>query len=403
MSGTPFFPRQIALSESMNWKLWSGSYAAGSYLVHHDAEYFAVRYAAGLLDVSPLFKYRVRGPDAAHFLARIMAKDVSRLAVGHVAYVCWCDERGKVIDDGTVMRRGEADFFVTSADPAYSWFSRYLRGFQVTVDDVTGRVAALALQGPKSRDVLREIAAGEVDSLRFFRTIQASVGGAPVWISRTGYTGDLGYELWMDRTDALLVWDAAVEAGLNHALRPIGLDALDVCRVEAGFILKNVDYYNALHALVESRTSSPYELALGWTVDLERKPFSGQDALRREKDRGSSWAFVGLEVNWNETERLYLRCGLPPQLPRKAWRTSVPVYRDAGGAVQIGYATSGTWSPVLKKNIALATIRAGHSIPGSNVYIEATVEHVRHRVSATVCKARFFNPQRKTWTPPCAT
>lgn len=399
MLKTPFFPRQLALCESMNWKEWAGYHAVSSYLVLHDAEYYAFRHAAGLLDVTPLFKYRVQGKDAAAYLAQIMVKDITRLSVGRVTYLCWCNHEGKVIDDGTVMRRGEEDFFVTTADPAFSWFSRFLRGYDVTLEDLSEQVAALALQGPTSRDILKQVCDADLDALKFFRTTRAQIDDIPVWVSRTGYTGDLGYEIWVENRQALRLWDALMAAGRNYALRPAGLNALDVCRVEAGLILKNVDYYNALHVLIEDRKSSPYELSLGWTVQLDREPFNGQQALQREKENGSAWAFVGLDIDWPETEALYARYGLPPEIGNAAWRTSIPLYRDPHGTEQIGYATSGTWSPILKKNIALATIRAGHDGVGATVYFEMTVEHKRHTVTATVQKPQFFNPARKTANP----
>ena len=399
MIKTPFFPRQMALCESMRWTLWSGHYAVNSYLQRHDAEYFAFRTAAGLLDVTPLFKYMVTGPDAAAFLAQIMVKDIARLSIGRVTYLCWCDHNGKVVGDGTVMRRGETEYFVTTTDPCYGWFSRFLGDHHVHLEDAAASVAALALQGPCARQILQRICDADMDRLRFFATTSAIAGGVPVWISRTGYTGDLGYEIWVEAAHALPLWDALMTAGADFALRPAGLKALDVCRVEAGLILKHVDYHSALHALVESRKSSPYELALGWTVDLDRAPFTGQAALQAEKRRGSPWSLVGLDIDWTETEKLYARCGLPPNLGSEAWRASVPLYHDVNRRRQIGYATSGTWSPVLKKNIALASIRTGYATHGTRVQIEMTVEHERHSVTATVRSPRFFNPERRMSSP----
>ena len=399
MLKTPFFPRQIELCESMNWKEWSGYHAVSSYLVLHDQEYFAFRNAAGLLDVTPLFKYRVRGKDAADYLAQIMVRDITKQSVGRVAYLCWCNHEGKVVDDGTVMRRGEEDFFVTTADPCFSWFSRFLCGYDVTLEDVSEQIAALALQGPTSRDILKQVSDANLDELKFFRTTSARIDDIPVWISRTGYTGDLGYEIWVENEHALKLWDALMAAGRNYALRPAGLNALDVTRVEAGLILKNVDYYNALHVLIEDRKSSPYELSLGWTVKRDRAPFNGQQALRREKENGSAWAFVGLDIDWPETEALYARYGLPPEIDNLAWRKSIPVYSDPTRQNQVGYATSGTWSPILKKNIALATLQTGYHEAGTPLQFEMTVEHTRHTVTATVHKPQFFNPERKTSNP----
>jgi aminomethyltransferase len=399
MLKSPFFPRTVALCESMDWKEWAGYHAVSSYQVLHEAEYFAFRNSAGLLDVTPLFKYRVQGKDAADYLSQIMVRDLTKLQVGRATYLCWCDHAGKVIDDGTVMRRGEDDFFVTSADPCFSWFSRFLRGYEVTLEDISQQVAALALQGPTARAVLKQICDADLDTLRFFRTVKTQVDGFQVWISRTGYTGDLGYEIWVENQHALSLWDALMEAGRSYALRPAGLNALDVCRVEAGLILKSVDYYNALHVLIEDRKSSPYEISLGWTVKLDRAPFNGQKALMREKENGPKWAIVGLDIDWPEIEALYARHGLPPEIDNMAWRKSIPIYSNRGTTYQVGYATSGTWSPLLKKNIALATIQTGYHEVGTSLQIEMTVEHKRHTVTATVQKPQFYNPERKTSNP----
>ncbi len=396
---TPFFPRTSALCHSMKWKEWAGYYAVCSYETLHDTEYYAFRNSAGLLDVSPLYKYRVTGPDAAAFLSRIMVRNIEKLAIGRVSYCCWCDDHGKVVDDGTVMRRGEQEFFVTSADPCYSWFSRFLRGYKVELSDISDQVAGLALQGPTSRDILKQVCDADLDGLKYFATCKARVNGFEVYISRTGYTGDLGYELWVDHEHALKLWDAIMAAGKNYDIRPAGLDALDVTRVEAGLILKDVDYFNALHALIDDRKSSPYEISLGWTVDLDRAPFNGQAALQAEKEEGSKWAIVGLDIDWPQLEELYYKRGLPPVLSNHAWRSSIPIYTAKDKRIQAGYATSGTWSPILKKNIALATVQKKYDKIGTELQFEVTVEHVRHTVSAIVSKTQFYNPERKTFTP----
>jgi aminomethyltransferase len=383
----------------MNYKEWAGYYAVSSYLTHHDSEYYAFRLSAGLLDITPLYKYRVSGPDAAAYLARIMVRDITKLKVGKVTYCCWCTDQGKVIDDGTVMRQAEEEFFVTSADPNFSWFSRLMRGYNVVLEDVSFQIAGLALQGPTSRDILKQICNADLDQLKFFHTISTKVGNFEIHLSRTGYTGDLGYELWVENKHALKLYDALIAAGKNYNLRPAGLDALDVTRVEAGLILKDVDYYNALHTLTDARMSSPYEITLGWTVDLERDPFNGQQMLKNEKQKGSEWTIVGLDIDWNEIEQLYANEGLPPEVGHSAWRTSIPIYSDKSKSRQIGYATSGTWSPILKKNIALATLDIKFEELGSEVQIEYTVEHKRNTVTATIHKPQFFNPERKKSNP----
>jgi len=396
---TPFFPRTSALCNSMNWKEWAGYYAVSSYETLHDPEYFAFRYSAGLLDITPLYKYSVKGPDAAAFISRIVVKNINKLGIGRVSYCCWCTDDGKVIDDGTVMRRSEQEFFVTSAEPCYSWFSRFLRGYDVKLEEISEQIAGLALQGPTSREILKHVCDADLDDFKFFSTRIARADSFEIYVSRTGYTGDLGYEIWVENKHALKIWDAIISAGKNYDIRPAGLDALDVTRVEAGLILKDVDYYNALHALIEGRKSSPYEISLGWTVNLNRDPFNGQAALKTEKEKGSKWAIVGLDIDWPQIESLYNRHGLPPEIGNRAWRGSIPIYTGKDKKTQVGYATSGTWSPILKKNIAIATVEKKHNMIGNELQIEMTVEHKRFTVSAIVCKSQFFNPERKTSNP----
>jgi len=390
---SPFHPRTQQHCTSLLWKDWAGYYAVRSFDTYMEREYFAFRQASGMIDVTPLFKYEVYGPDAAAFLSRVMVKDIARLKTGQVTYCCWCDDDGKVVDDGTVSRLEDDYFRVTAAEPALAWLERYTRGYNVTVEDSTARLAALSIQGPTSRDVLRALAGSPVDALQFFRLTRATIDGLEVIVSRTGYTGDLGYEIWVDSADAVVLWDAALAAGKPYGLLPAGLDALDVTRVEAGFLMNGVDYYSAHHCLIESRKSTPYELALGWTVNLDRETFNGQAALQAEHAVGRRRAFVGLVVDWDEFEAHFARRGLPPEVPPGAWRTPVPVY-DRDGK-QIGQATSGAWSPILKQNLALATVQGGYGKPGTEVRIEVTVEYERKRVRATVAKKPFFDPDRK--------
>ncbi len=390
---TPFHPRTSELCTSLFWKEWAGYHAVRSYDTYMDREYFALRHSAGLIDVSPLYKYTVSGPDAGSFLARVLVKDPRTLKQNQVTYLCWCDDDGKVVDDGTVMRFDEDLFRVTAAEPAAGWFLRHRRpGEQVTITDISEDYGALSLQGPTSRAVLAACCDADLDSLRFFRMTRATLNRTPVVISRTGYTGDLGYEIWVERSHAVKVYDAILKAGQPHRLLPAGLDAMDMTRVEAGFIMNGVDYFSAHHCLIESRKSTPYELNLGWTVKLDRDPFVGQSALRQEKRNGSKWSFVGLVVDWDEYEALFEAKGLPPQVPPGAWRTPAPVF--AAGA-QIGFATSGAWSPMLKKNLALAHVRTPHQRLGNRLQIEVTAEYERHRVTATVSKVPFFDPERK--------
>ena len=391
--GTPFHPRTSELCTSLLYKDWAGYYTVCSYDTCHEREYYALRNAAGLIDVSPLFKYEVSGKDAAAFLSRVMVKDINELKVGRCTYLCWCDDHGKVLDDGTVSRLDETCFRVTAAEPTFSWLMRQSRCFDVTIEDSTDKIGTLSLQGPTSRDILKNVSDADMDGLGYFGLTQAKLDGVDVVISRTGYTGDLGYEVWVEREQALHVYDAIMAGGRDYRIQPVGLDAMDVTRIEAGYIMNGVDYFSSNTCLIESRKSTPYEIGLGWTVDLNRDPFIGQHALKAEAANGSVWALVGLVFDWPAFERLFDEFGLPPQLPGGAWRTPVPVY-DKGG-VQVGQATSGAWSAILKDNLALATVKTAHAMPGTVLQIEVTVEFERRRVPAIVTKTPFFDPPRK--------
>jgi aminomethyltransferase len=389
---TPFHPRTAALMEGQAWRRWAGYVVASAYELSHEREYHAVRSAAALFDVSPLYKYLVRGRDAARLLDRIVTRDVAKCKVGQVLYTPWCDARGKVIDDGTVSRLDETVFRMTAADPNIRWLHLNSSGLDVTVDDVSERTAALSLQGPNARVILEQVSGQPLDGLKYFRLTAGKIRGVPVTISRTGYTGDLGYEVWVDAAQALTVWDGLVEVGTGYGITPAGMLALDLARNEAGLLLIEVDYISAHHAVIDAQTSTPFELSLGWTVALDKERYIGQSALRAEHARGPAWRFVGIEVDWESLERLYAEVGLPPKLPTTAWRASVPLYV---GGLQVGYATSGCWSPLLKRYIALAHLEAAYAEPGTAVEMEVTVEHRRKRAAATVRPLPFFNPERK--------
>jgi aminomethyltransferase len=291
-----------------------------------------------------------------------------------------------VLDDGTVARLSEQSFRLTAAEPNLRWLQDNAHGLDVAIEDVSESMVALSLQGPASRAIL-----GDID-LKYFRLAKSSISGVPVTISRTGYTGDLGYEIWAPANQAIPLWDALIEAGTPHGILPAGMLALDVARIEAGLVLLDVDYVPARKALIDGQTSSPFELDLGWTVNLKKERFVGRDALVAEAARDPLWRLVGIEIEWDSLERLYTDVGLATRLPPTAWRTSVPIY---AGAKQAGYATSGGWSPLLKKYIALAHLRAPHFAPGTGLEIEITVEHRRKRAAARVVKRPFFDPGRK--------
>ncbi|HKX38541.1 MAG TPA: aminomethyltransferase family protein [Burkholderiales bacterium] len=368
------------------WRRWAGYIVASSYELSHEREYHAIRSAAALLDVSPLYKYRVRGNDAARLLHLVVTRSVEDMKVGQVGYTPWCDAAGKVLDDGTIARLGEREFRMTAAEPNLRWLEDNAVGLDVSVEDVSDSLAALALQGPASRIILEEI------DLKYFRIADTTFRGIPVQVSRTGYTGDLGFELWVRKERALELWDALIEAGTPYGVVPAGMLALDVARIEAGLMLIDVDYVPARKALIDSQTSSPFELDLAWTVNLQKERFVGREALAAEAARGPQWQFVGVEIEWQSLERLYAEVGLATRLPATAWRTSVPIY---SGGEQAGYATSGGWSPLLKKYVALAHLQSKWAAPGTGLEIEITVEHRRKRAGARVVKKPFFDPERK--------
>jgi len=396
--GTAFHRRTFELCESLSYREWSGYYTVSVYETHHEHEYNAIRNAAALIDISPLFKYRVTGRNATKLVNRIITRDVNKAAVDQVIYACWCDERGKVIDDGTVTRLDENTYRWTAADPSLRWFRQNALGMDVAIEDVSEKVAALALQGPTSARLLKRVAEADIDHLKYFRVTHGAIAGVPVDISRTGYTGDLGYEIWIPWDKAVEVWDEIVEGGREFDLHAAGMLALDVVRIEAGLILIEVDYTSSKKALIESQKYSPHEIGLGRLVHLEKENFIGRAALVAEQQAGGpERRLVGLEVDWIEVEELYKDVGLAPQAPSIASRLAVPVYR---GRTQVGKATSTTWSPVLKKMVALGSVGAAQAEPGTSLEIEVTVEAVRHRVTACVVPLPFFNPPRKTATPP---
>ena len=394
--GTAVHERVIKLCESMQFREWSGYYAASVYEMHHEHEYNAIRNAAALIDVTPLFKYRITGKDATKFVNRVITRDIDKVAVGQVIYCCWCDEQGKVIDDGTVSRLEENVYRWTAADPSMRWFHQNALGLDVQIEDISDQVAALALQGPTSGRLLKQITDADITNLKYFRVAHGKIAGVEVDISRTGYTGDLGYEIWIPWNDAPKVWDALVDAGREFDLHATGMLALDVARVEAGLILIEVDYFSSKKALIESQKYSPYEIGLGRLVDLKKEYFIGRAALEEENRLKPQRLLTGLDINWDDVERLYDAIGLAPQVPGTTSRVPVPVYR---GGLQVGKATSTTWSPTLKKMIALASIKREHAAPGTELQMELTVEAVRHKVRATTRDLPFFNPARKMATP----
>jgi len=390
--GTPFHSRTSALCTNLNWRQWSGYFAASSYDNFLEPEYHAIRSGAGLIDVSPLYKYEIRGKDAVRLVDRLMTRDATRCRVGQVFYAPWCDDEGKVVQDGTFQRLDETTFRATAADPTLRWFEMNAAGMEVAVRDVSEEVAALALQGPSSLDVLQSVSSADLRGLGYFRITSTRLRDIPAWVSRTGFTGDRGYEIWAEAGYAERLWDLLMDAGRGYGIHPCGMLALDLARIEAGYPLIEIDFVSSERALIEAQKASPYEIGLGWAVNLKKPYFVGREALVEELRRPGGKRFVGVEVHWNEIEMLYQEFGLTPQLPNVASRLGVPVY---AGPEQIGKVTSSCWSPLLKKFIGLATLEADYAHPGTRAEMEMTVEYVRKRARARVVKLPFFDPERK--------
>ena len=391
--GTAFHPRTSELNDHMVWGEWSGYLSAQVYADLHDIEYNAIREGAALIDVSPLYKYVVSGPDAATLVNRVVTRDATRLAVDQVAYCVWCDERGKVMDDGTVTRRGENEFFWTAADASYRWLMLDAHGLDVSVRDVSDDVAAVALQGPKSREVLHAATRSDWSDVRYYRGRRTEIGGVDAYVTRTGYTGDLGYEIWVDRDDAVELWDALWDAGEDFVIRAAGIRALDVARVEAGLIMAEVDYIGSRHAISAEQEYSPFEIGLGGLVDFGKGDFVGRRALELEQAAGGPpRRLAGIELDWDGIEAVFAKHDQPPGVSAMVQRDPVPVY---DGSKRIGRATSIVWGPTIKKMIGFASVPPTFASLGSRLSVEWSVEGERGKVAATVVELPFLDLPRK--------
>ena len=391
--GTAFHPRTSQLNAKMAWGEWSGYFAAAVYADFHDIEYNAIREQAALIDVSPLYKYAIGGPDAATLLDRVITRDVGKLAVGRVVYTPWCNEDGKVIDDGTVTRRAQDEFFVTAADPSYRWFGQNAGGLDVSIDDVSEQVAGVALQGPRARAILEAATRQDWADVRYFGHRRTELGGVDVHVTRTGYTGDLGYEVWVPADAAVDVWDALWEAGGPHGIRPAGIQALDVSRVEAGLILIEAEYTSARHAISLEQMYSPFEIGLDRLVDFGKPAFVGRRALELEREAGGpERRLVGLELDWGNIEALYAKHDLPPGVSALVQRGAVPVSKQGE---QIGRATSIVWGPMIKKMVGFGSVPPSAARSGTRLAVEWTVEGERGTVGARVVPLPFLDLARK--------
>ena len=392
--GTAFYPRETELNQHLSWGEWSGYHSAAVYADFHDIEYNAIREAAAVIDVTPLYKYVVRGKDAGRLLDRVMTRDLSKLQVDQVYYTLWCDEDGKMIDDGTLTRLSEDSYRITAADPCERWFHMNAAGLDAEVVDVSDQTAGLALQGRLSREVLEEATGQDWVDVRYFRRRVSEIAGVEVDVTRTGYTGDRGYELWMPVDGALAVWDRLFDVGQRFGIHPCGIRAMDVARVEAGLLLIEVEYSSSHRAIAAEQHYSPYELGFGRLVALGKaSAFNGKGALIAEQRAGGpARRLVGLELEWAGIEGLYAKHDLAPAVSALVHRDPVPVYKEGR---QVGRATSITWGPTIKKMVGFGSVDKQHEKIGTRLSVEWSVEGERGKVAATVVPMPFLDLERK--------
>lgn len=383
---TPFYERMVALDTLNCWHEWKG-YTAPDALYNAETEYFAIRNSTAVFDLSPMTKYRITGPDALDYLDRLVTRDMRKIKPGRVAYAVWCDGQGQVIDDGTIFHLQAGEYRLCAQERHFDWLTDSADGFDVNLREETAEVAALAVQGPTSFSVLSAMGLEGVGELRPFDLLTVPFEDSELTISRTGFTGDLGYELWIDGQHAVALWDALFAAGEPHGIRAIGGEALQLARVEAGFIQADVDFLPAKPTVRTGRTRSPFELGVGWLVDFAKPNFNGRQALAREQRTGSRWRFVRLDIDGN-----------------KPAHNAYIYARRRGNRREIGFTTSAAWSPICKKNIALGTVDAAYGRPGDILWVEVYYQREMHwsrvMAEATVVDAPFWSPPRRSATPP---
>jgi aminomethyltransferase len=394
---TPFHERVEAACESGLWSHWAGYLVVDKYQMSEKFEYFAIRNSAGMFDSSPLYKYRITGKDSERFLSGILARNIARCRPGQAQYTLWCDDRGFVVEDGVILRHSPNEFLLTAAEPNLSYFRNLIGSASVEIEDVSDQMGVLAFQGPRSRRILEGLAP-EISDIGYFHLTPAKIGDAAVTISRTGYTGDLGYEIWVDSDDAVGVWDAVVEASEGHGVLPFGQIALLMARIEAGLLLLHADFDSSRYAWNDEHRSTPIELGLSWMLrdlDSDDRPFIGRNAIRRELTDGTTrWKMVGLVIDWAEYDRKYNSAGLVPPKDHAPNTAEYMVYND--DHKRVGYATSLMYSPMLQRHIALARVQPQLSAIGSKVNLEVTINHRYELVGAHVARLPLYNPPRKT-------
>ena len=383
---TPFYEKLKAVDTVNAWHTWAG-YLTPDELYCSETEYFAIRNTTGVFDISPMTKYRITGPDAYDYLDRLMTRDMSKVVPGRVAYTVWCDDQGQVIDDGTIFHLKEGEWRLCSQERHMAWLTAAAIGFDVEIVDETDAVAALAVQGPTTWSILNNMGLKGLEDLRIFGLAHFDFEGSELMVSRTGFTGDLGYELWIEPSKAEALWDALFEAGKDYAMRPIGVHALEQARVEAGLLAAYEDFLPANATVRTGHTRSPLELGLEWLVDFKKPNFNGRRALAEEKRNGSKWRLVKLDIEGNKIAH------------------SSYIWKDKKmSGEKLGFTTSAVWSPICKQNIAIGTVRTPHGEVGSNVWVEIYYQREMHWfrevAKATVLDKPFWWPPRRSATPP---
>ncbi|MDA7839690.1 aminomethyltransferase family protein [Luminiphilus sp.] len=378
---TPFHSRVEAMCDMNDWGNWMGYTTPNAYF-DVELEYFAIRSTTGVFDLSPMNKYRITGPDAEAYLNRMVTRNVSKLGINRVGYAVWCNDAGQVMDDGTIFRLGEQDFRLCSYQRADDWLAWCTLGFDVTITNESEDLAGLAVQGPTSCTILTLLGCEGLDQLKPFGIAHFTFEGAPMMVSRTGFTGDLGYEVWVAPAQAEALWDQLFEHGREYLIKPIGSYALDMARIEAGFIQAHVDFVPSEEVVRNGRTRSPFELGLEWLVDFSKPLFNGRSALLAEKANGSRYRFAMLDIEGNKpAEHSFIM----------------------KGDKVVGTVTSAAWCPTVKSNIAYAQLEMPHGAVGdeliAEIYYQRELHWTRMLAPCRVIDGPLFNPKRRRQTP----
>ena len=379
-----FHPRQAALNLREAWSTWNG-YKFADYYYDEEYEYFCIRNTCGTYDICPMQKYFIEGPDAQAMLNRLVTRNIANMHENRVTYVCWCTAEGRMIDDGTIFKLGPDKFMLTCGSPSLAWLKKASYGFgQLSIEDMSDNIAALSVQGPTSCAVLKAMGLIGIENLKPFQITHFPFASGELMVSRTGFTGDLGYELWIEPALALALWDALYAAGDNYGIQPYGESATNMARLEAGFIMPVMEFNEALKTIHFQHDQTPFELNLGWLVDFKKPHFNGRRALLEDQRKGPAYTLTRLDIEGNKTAE------------------GSCIYANKNCTKEIGYVTSAMWSPAVKANIALAMIKTEH-LQGelwAEIYYEKELRQY-HKVSrCTIVDKPFWSPQRARATPP---